>query len=70
MAQHVDFSINHQGIIDSLKGLYGWPNQNEDEDGPFSFQSYLQFMLESKTWVDECLIQVLSIYVANNHNSG
>ena len=61
MAQHADFFINHQGTIDSIKGFYGWPNQSEDEDGPFSFQSYLQFMLESKTWVDECLIQVLSI---------
>ena len=60
MAQHADFFHKSPGHHDSIKGVYGWPNQSEDEDGPFSFQSYLQFMLESKTWVDECLIQVLS----------
>ena len=44
LAKNADYFIKQQHFINSIKGLYGWPEPSEDNVGPFSFQSYLQYM--------------------------
>ena len=61
LAKNADYFIKQQQFINSIKGLYGWPELSEDDVGPFSFQSYLQYMLEDDSWADEVVIHSLSL---------
>ena len=61
LAKNADYFIKQQHFINSIKGLYGWPEPSEDDVGPFCFQSYLQYMLEDDSWPDEVVIHSLSL---------
>ena len=61
LAKNADYFIKQQHFMNSIKGLYGWPEPSKDDIGPFSFHSYLQYMLEDDSWADEVVIHSLSL---------
>ena len=61
LAKNADYFIKQQYFLNSIKGLYAWPEPSEDDVGPFCFQSYLQYMLEDDSWADEVVIHSLSL---------